>query len=430
MTNKKPNSPDKKTVCVGCSCLCDDLVLTGAGDDLNFATSCPVASHWFQCAKAASAPEPALSESQLNSLIQDAFKALRDSKAPLVTGLNRLTTSAQGKAWELADYTSAIVDIGFSNSGRASTLAFQQFGKVTATMGEVANRADLIVCWFCDPMTTHPRLLERVLKERSSKKLIVFDRHETVTANESDEFIQIPKQHAVDVLKTLRALVAGSKVDVDAASKKTNIAPAKLQSWAKLLTSAKYGTVYFDSRAGSRGDSVDPSFDSPTQQWFQLVRELNNHTRFVMGSLRDDQNGLSAQNVLTSLSGFPFAISYLEGKPNFNGLEYSTTNVLNRGECDSILYFGSAANLTSEADEYLDDAGKRHLKSIPKILIGQASEGEEPLTLSIPTTTPGWNGGGDFVRHDDVAIPLRPIVESTLPDAESILEKLVAVARA
>ena len=62
----------------------------------------------------------------------------------------------------LAETIGAVIDPAGPLLDGASGLAFQARGASTATLGDVRDRADVVVIWRADPVTTHPRLLERL----------------------------------------------------------------------------------------------------------------------------------------------------------------------------------------------------------------------------------------------------------------------------
>jgi len=49
------------------------------------------------------------------------------------------------------------VEPGDSRSSAARVLALQRVGRVSATLGEIKNRADVVVFWGADPMVSQPR---------------------------------------------------------------------------------------------------------------------------------------------------------------------------------------------------------------------------------------------------------------------------------
>ena len=93
-------------------------------------------------------------------------------------------------------------------------LAFQRVGRVSATLGEVKNRADVVVFWGADPVVSHPRHWQRYSVEprgrfipqgRAGRTVIVVDQQRTATAEEADLFVEIDASRQFEVLWVLRA---------------------------------------------------------------------------------------------------------------------------------------------------------------------------------------------------------------------------------
>ena len=68
-------------------------------------------------------------------------------------------------------------------------------GQVSSTLGEVRDRADLVVFWDVDPVATHPRHFERYSVEplgrfvdrgRGGRMVVVIGQEMTATAAASD----------------------------------------------------------------------------------------------------------------------------------------------------------------------------------------------------------------------------------------------------
>src|SRR5690606_37770017 len=99
--------------------------------------------------------------------LEDAVTAAADvlvgARLPLVYGLVETTVEAQRLAVEIADLTGGAVDTAASAGHEASLLAFQRIGLLTATLGEVRMRADLVVFWGIDPDAREPGFRDRYL---------------------------------------------------------------------------------------------------------------------------------------------------------------------------------------------------------------------------------------------------------------------------
>ena len=88
-------------------------------------------------------------------------------------------------------------------------------GSSTATFGEIRDRAELVVAWRADPVTTHPRLPDRLRLE--SRPLVVVDDRRTATAEQADAFIELDPALDLEALWALRALVGRRPLDRDRA---------------------------------------------------------------------------------------------------------------------------------------------------------------------------------------------------------------------
>ncbi len=420
----------RNVVCPGCTCLCDDLHVNEKNGSVEVRNACEMGNRWFADLTVAS--EKCQIDGQaidLPSAIERCSNMLRESTAPLICGLDHLTTQSQQSAWNLADRTGANIDILFSNAGRASQFALQRVGKVSATLGEVAHRSDVIIFWFCDPMTTHPRHLERYSNPAGlpKRKIIVVDDCRTATAEKADLFIELSRPNATAALATLRACLSGLQLDSQAVKQSTGL---DVESWQKLsqhLSAAKYGALFYGHT------THDSNFDSANDSLASLVRELNNKTRFVSLSMRSDANSQSAENVLAWSSGFPFAVNLNRRYPRSNWLEYSAAEILRRGECDMILV-ASTGGLSRQIDA-LGNTAAKHFQATPKIVLFSEAEakaeaecGLENVAACITVSLPGFNESGDSCRQDDVLLPLVKLVgDDTLPSAGHILDAIATV---
>lgn len=379
----------QRLVCPGCSCLCDGLTLDTVSKAPIEVAHCNVGAAWF-----ASRTKPVTdSDFQIPDIqVSEIRTLLEKAGSPLITGIENLTTEAQQAAVKVAGRFFASIDTGWSNAGRGSMASFQRYGTVTATLGEIANRSDVVVLWFCDPMKSHPRFIERFIRNDGGpkKRLIVVDETNTQTTAIADEFICIESAEANNFVQQLR----------------TSIDTEPQSDLVAQLVAAKYGSVFV-----GKPKDTDAQFDVATDQWFQLVRSLNDHTRFVMGSLRNDRNGIGANNVLTSICGFPNAVRFTSSGPTWDGLEYSTESIIRRRECDLLIVCDVGGFEPFES--HLDAETMAWLGTIPVVVLSDiAADKYQTSTLHVPVGTPGWTTGGDFVRSDGVPIPMSALCSS------------------
>ena len=89
-------------------------------------------------------------------------------------------------------------------------------GKVSCTLGEVKNRADLIIYWGGNPAECHPRHFTKytltqkgkfVPNGRKDRTMVLVDIRETPSAKAADLFLQVRPARDFEVITTLRALI-------------------------------------------------------------------------------------------------------------------------------------------------------------------------------------------------------------------------------
>ncbi len=409
----------EKIICAGCTLLCDDIEVEPHAGHWRLKNTCELGSQYF----AQQSPptqthfvDDRVAEIDLAILV--AAKIIKKAKSPLICGLDHLSTEAQQVSWKIADIAGATIDTTFTNRGRSSIFSLQKTGKVTATLGEIGSRSDLVVFWFCDPEATHPRLLERLNqkgKDRSHRVLVVGDK-ETATAKRADHFIQVSTENAPELLGRVR-----SQLELHTDSKKSapdpDCSPAIETTASELLNelvNAQYGSMFFeqvteDSRFDPAGDSIS-----------RLIRRLNDLTRFVGLKLRTDNNAQSAENVLAWSSGYPFAANHSLGHPRQHGLEFSAESMLQNQQCDAILFASRLSKL--ELVDQLPASARVHFESIPQIAFStQAMTADVQFQMGLP----GINEAGEYCRVDNISMPIRKIEPNDWIPPEVILEKIL-----
>jgi len=136
----------------------------------------------------------------------------------------------------------------------------------------------------------------------------------------------------------------------------------------------------------------------------------------VAKPVRGHGNVTGADNVVSWQTGFPFGINFSRGYPRFNPGEFTTVDLLSRGEADAAMIIASdpASNFPKAAIE--------HMKRIPVInLDPKLTHTGQLAAVTFTTATYGINVPGTVYRMDDVPITLRPAFESPYPSDEQIL---------
>ncbi len=403
--------------CTLCGCTCDDLQaeFDAAGQIVRLAGECTLSAPILRqaCAESPGVAEIGGKPTDLKEAIARAVEILSSSRAPLVTGLTRSTVESQRVAVEIAERLGAVIDPAISKFHRSATVAMQSVGISTCTLGEVKQRADVILFWGCDPVASHPRLFERFIDAPgkfvpAGRRVIVVDSQPSKTSQGADEFIQISSGSDLDVLAALRAMEQGISLAAD------EVRGTKFTVLRQLLAelqSAQYAVVFFGSgiAQGGIGEAVLESL-------FLLVRSLNASGRCAALGL----GGPLAENVLTWQSGYPCGVNFSAGYPVYEPYANATNALLEHQEVDAVLIAGEFA-----ADG-LSPLARQHLKTIPTILletVGQKSS--LAAEVRVVTSRAGIQTGGTLFRLDGVPIPLRESVPTQLPDETKILSAIL-----
>ena len=419
--------------CTFCGCLCDDIGLSIDGDRITDArNACVPGKSWFfdtqqhdpgQCEGSV-----CLIDGQpagLGDGIERAASILSEARYPIVLGLADASSQSQRAAVSLADWLGACVDSTVSAPHAAAILALQDAGKVTCTLGEVANRGDFVLFWGCDPVETHPRHVSRyslepaglfVPRGRADRYCVVIDVRETATARAADQFIAVKPGRAFEALWTLRALAKGVELDAEATEAETGAALSTWQALMARMKQARYGVIFHDESRGS-ADGFEAYQNS--YALLTMVRDLNAHARFVCLSLGGRGNGTGAINVSTWQTGYPMAVSLTRGYPRFGPRDYQAAEILARGESDAALIVAGDPAVS------LPEAARAHLKRIATVaLVSSAIERSDAATVVFRVGSYGIHTPGTVYRTDGVAIPLRAAVPSALPSTEDIVKAI------
>lgn len=416
-------------VCTVCGCVCDDLRLHVENGKLaRVEKACSLAEPWFDRlieldAHPAHRPPEAKIQGRsaaLNEALKFAGEILDGSSAPLIYGLARSSTPGQRAAVELAEHLGAVIDTTASVCHGPSIMAIQQAGESTSSLGEIRQRADLVLFWGANPVKSHPRHFERYSVEprsiflprgRSDRTVVVIDHQRTETAEEADEFLTIPKGKDFELIGALRSVLKGNRLPADVSC---GISAERIERLAERLTACRYGVVFF-----GLGIAQQPLGHLTVDVLLRLVAELNDHTRFTARRLRIPGDVSGADSVLCWQTGYPFAVNLNRDFPRYNPGEYSAADLLARRDVDACLIVGS------ESIEDFPDSARENLAKIPTIVLDYPHVTCDFVpTVEFTTAVYGVHARGTTYRMDEVPLPQRQILPSPYRTDEEILKAL------
>jgi Formylmethanofuran dehydrogenase subunit B len=350
-------------------------------------------------------------------------------------------------------------------------MASQEVGIPTCTLGQIRHRADLIIYWACNPWSSHPRHVERYTAfaegrfeksewrhylqkvendsnrkrlnnvkrrirlekeitpeaspvapspaiQRLGRKIIVFDTLKTMTAKAADYFVQVEANRDYEVIEALRCIVNEQELDVDQVG---GVPVTYLREVADLMVNCTFGALFFGlglttSEGGFRNSELI----------FALTRDLNRKTKFAAMPMREHFNVTGANMVFAWQTGYPYAVDFTQGYPQYNPGENTAVDLLKRGDIDAALV------ISSDPGAGFPKSSVQAMMKHPLIVINPDMNCISRLgDVVIPTQWSGIECGGTAYRMDYVPIALRRIVAppKRIMTDEQILQMILTEVR-
>ncbi|MFM7149835.1 MAG: formylmethanofuran dehydrogenase subunit B [Gemmataceae bacterium] len=411
--------------CTFCGCVCDDMELTvEAGHITKAKNACVLGKSWFLNHHIEDRPIATIhgKAAEFNAAVEKAAHILATARFPVIYGLSDTTCEAQRVAVAIADRVGGCLDTTTSVCHGPSGMAFQGVGEVTCSLGEVKNRADLVIFWGSNPAESHPRHWSRysampkgqfIPNGRKDRTVVLVDVRKSKSAPAADLFLQIKPKKDFETLWALRALVKGIAVGPEI-EQETGLSLDVLQDLADRMKKCKFGVLFF-----GMGLSMTRGKHLNVEAALALALDLNAYTRFYAKAMRGHGNVTGADNIVSWSTGYPFGVHLGRGYPRFNPGEFTTTDTLAREEADAALI------IASDPMGNFSEPARRHLARIPFIALDpKVTRTVQFSTVSFTTATYGINTPGTVYRMDDVPIPLRPAFPSPFPSDETILRAI------
>jgi formylmethanofuran dehydrogenase subunit B len=472
----------KAAVCPICGCLCDDLEITVKNNEIvKMKNGCAVCEakmvHGYKTERIREPlirKEGKLVPVTLDEAIHKAAQILTDAKYPLLFGWECCTGEVQGIGVELAEELGGAIDNVCSICHGPSMMALQEAGIPSCTLGQVRHRADLIIYWGANPWASHPRHVERYtafpegrfqdsgwksymqkMKATAGKKkmdaaarrgtatyqppaipnklhvdappqslykdgrkLIVFDPIKTMTAQVADYFVQVEPNKDYEIFETLRCLVNDQDVDVDTVG---GVPVEYLKEIADLMVNCEFGAIFFGlglTASAGRFRNIEIAV--------KLTQDLNRKTKFSIMPMRGHFNIAGANIAFTWRTGYPFAIDFSQGYPQYNPGEFTTIDLLKNNDNDATLVIGA------DPGAHFPKPSMQKMLQHPLIVINPDMNGTARLgDVVFPTQWCGIEVAGTAYRMDTVPITVKKLVDPPpgIPSDEEILTRILKEVR-
>lgn len=426
-------------LCPFCGCLCDDITVVVENNKIIEAKhacklgSAKILGHCRLGSKTIEThhtiKEPLIRKSKhdgfkevsYDEAINEAAEILANSKRPLLYGWASASCEVDKKGILLAEELGAVIDNTASVCHGPTGLAVHEKGAPSATLGQVKNRADVIVFWGCNPVQAHPRHMGRYStfakgffsdKGRKGKKIVVVDVRKTDTADVADEYVEVEQGSDYLIVSALRAILAGQGEVVP--EKVGGVAKEQLVKLVETLKAAKFGAIFFGmglTQSKGRYKNIDSAIS--------LTTELNSFTKFIIMPMRGHYNVAGFNQVCLWETGFTTAVDFSRGAPYYNPGETAANDVLYRKEVDAAMI------IAADAAAHFPANSVRELARVPLIHIDPHwNATTEIANVVIPTAICGIEVEGTAYRMDGVSLRLRKMIEPRHMTDEEVLERI------
>jgi len=414
----------KNVICPVCGASCDDIQVEVGPGTLTTKNACRMGNAKFQeVVSEHRIREPlvkdngSLRKAQWDEAILRAAKILVEAKRPLLFMGSETSCEAMEVGLHMGEFLGGAVDSNSTVCHGPTAMGIQEAGRVGSTAGQGKLRSTLAVYWGTNPLESMPRHMSRysiyprglwTRRGRFDRTVICVDPRRSVTAENADLHIQLKPNTDYELLSALLTLLHGKRPH-PSVERVTGVPIEMMEEMLKMMKSCNFGAIYVGlGIASSYGKHRNAEIA------FNLVKELNSRTKFVIGALRGHCNVAGFNQIASYMYGFPFGLDFSRGFPRYNPGEYTAVDLLREKDVDAA--FILSADLVSH---FPADCAK-YLAEIPVVCIDIAPC---PTTLVSDVVLPGvidaMECDGTFYRLDDVPVYFKPFTESPFEFTES-----------
>lgn len=371
--------------------VCDDLSLPLHNRETTTPQfGCNKADQGFRSALQATRQTPLIDgeEASWEAAMKQAGSLLKGAKHPLFHGLAGDLLDSRA-AIRMADHFGGSIDHLHGDAIARNLRIYQQSGWQISSMGEVRNRADLVILIGTAPEQLYPRLREKMLE--GSERL-----HGDVPPT-----IRELGDDCLDLLSIVRARLAGKPVQQDIADSETLIGQ---------INAASYPVFVIAPLPEQRAELI-------VRTCVGLVRDLNETRRSALLMLGAGDGDTTAQLSATWHNGFGIRTCHAKGYPEQDLQMQAGDRLLQSGEADLLVWFSSLRCDPPPA------------VAQPTIVFGHPAMSftDKPPALFLPVAVPGVHRRGYLHRADGLRlVPLPALRESPLPDSGALCDQLIS----
>ncbi|GAB7014649.1 formylmethanofuran dehydrogenase subunit B [Methanogenium cariaci] len=404
-------------VCPFCGTLCDDLEVAVSDDGeeiLEVYNACAIGATKFLHSQAKDRitrprmkqEDGSWKEVTYDDAVDYTANLLVDAKKPLMYGWSSTSCPAQGVGSEIGEEVCACMDNTATVCHGSTLIAVQDVGVPSATLGEIANRADRVVFWGCNPAHAHPRHMSRYSifprgfftgKGSKSRKMIVVDPRKTDTAKMADVHLQLEQGRDYELLSAIRVAIRGEELPDFVAG----IPKEEIYETAETLKSGRFTVIFFGmgvTHSLGKNHNIDIAI--------MVTRDLNDYTKAAIVAMRGHYNVTGSGQVWGWQFGFPFCLDLTRGFARYNPGDSSSNDLLVRDEVDAVFVLGS------DPGAHFPVRSVKKIAQLPSVCIDPHITPTSAVSkMHVPVAFVGVEVGGCAYRMDNVPIETRKVVE-------------------
>ena len=404
--------------CPYCGASCDDLEVVVSDDGkeiLEVRNACAIGNEIFHHAtKPGRVTRPRLrqedgthKEISYDEAVDYAAKVMIEAKKPLIYGFGSTNCEAMAAIGRVAEKGGAVLDNCASICHGPSFLAIFDNGYPSCTLGEVKNRADVVLFWGCNPMHAHPRHASRysvfprgffTRRGHKNRFVICIDPRETDTAKISNLHLMVNQGHDYDLFNAFRTALRGHEIPEEVAG----VPREQILEGVDAMKKARFISIFYGMglcHTGGRNHNVDIAIS--------LTRDLNAITKATIMAMRGHYNIAGPGQVWSWSYGFPYCIDLSKGSvAHMNPGDTSSIDLAMRNDCDAFF------NIGTDAGAHFPIEAVKKLRKHPWITIDpNICMASEIADLHIPVAVVGVEEGGVVYRMDNVPIQFKKVIE-------------------
>ena len=240
-----------------------------------------------------------------------------------------------------------------------------------------------------------------------------------MTAEVADYFVQVEPNKDYEIMQTLRCLINDQEVDVE---KVGGVPVEYLKEVADAMVNCEFGAIFFGlglTASAGRFRNIEVAI--------KLARDLNKKTKFIVAPMRGHFNITGANIAFAWATGYPFAIDFSQGYPQYNPGEFTAIDLLKNGDNDATLVIGS------DPGAHFPKPSMQKMTQKPLIVINPDMNCTSKVgDVLFPTKWCGIESEGTAYRMDGVPIMVKKVVDAPpgILSDDQILRKILAEIRA